>query len=219
MQLNKTQISRIDNDLEKFGVAYIDYKFEILDHIASEVENTMEEKYVNFEEALSIVLEKWNPKFKKSYSPLFGLIWVLPEILMQKAKKMYWKKMLKLLIAAAIFTPILLFFKDYFSKKPSFIFYLICTILVLQFMGYIAIRMSRYKTTFGFLYKQQFLAFIALYLISLNILNSNTQIFERPVERVFPVFFMISLLTIASIVSFTFFKEHFKALKRNNKFI
>lgn len=219
MRLNEIQINRIGQDIEKRGIAYIDYKFEILDHIASEVEKVMEEKRMSFEEALAIILEKWTPKFKKSSSPVFGLIWVLPEILMQKAKKMYWKKMLKLLIATFIFMPIILLFKDYLSKKASFIIYLVWIIFFVQLIGYVLIRMSKYKTTYGFLYKQQFLAFIALYFISLNNLTFNIQIFERSTERVLPFLFMITLLIIASSSSFTFLKDHFKELNKNSKFI
>lgn len=219
MKLDKTQIGIIENNLEQLGVVYVDYKFEILDHIASEVEKLIEEKDLNFEQALSLILEKWKPKFKKSTDVNFGLIWALPEILKRKAKKIYWKKMLQLILATAIFMPILLLFKDSFSKKTTLILYCICMIFLVQFMGYIAIRISKLKTTFGFLYKQQFFAFIALYFITLSNLYYNSRIFERPIERVYPVFFGISLLTVASVVNFSLFKAHFKELNRINKFI
>lgn len=217
MKLNKLQIEQIDNQLEKLGVVYVDYKFEILDHIASEVEKLMDEKNTNFDQSLSFVLEKWNPKFKKSTDLNFGLIWVLPEILKQKAKKIYWKKMLQLLAAAVIFTPILLLFKDSFPE--NLIKYSIWAILLIQFMGYIVIRISKSKTTFGFLYKQQFFAFLFLYFIALYSLNSNAHLFEQSIELVFPLFFMISLLTMALVASFSFFKAHFKELNKTHKLI
>lgn len=215
MKLNEKQINTIDTILEKKGVVYIDYKFEILDHIATEVENLMKETPIGFQDALAIVLEKWSPKLKKTSSRLFGFLWLIPEILMGKAKKLYWQKMLKLFVATAILTPILLFFKEYFSGQTNFIFYFIFTIIGVQLLGYFAIVISKQKTTFGFLFKQQFIAFVGLYCIGLYSLNSNPQIFDRPIYDVFPIFLMIALLVLAPISNFNYLKEHFNQLKRN----
>ncbi|WP_432672404.1 hypothetical protein [Flavobacterium sp. SM2513] len=219
MKLNQLQINKIDKILEESGIVYIDYKFEILDHIATEIEKLMEDTFVNFDEALLTILKKWSPQFKKSADLNFGLIWILPEILKRKAKRLYWKKMLQLLAATIIFTPILLLFKDNFSENLILIKYSIWAIILIQFIGYIVIKISKSETTFGFLYKQQFLAFLAMYFISLYTLNSNNHVFERPIESVFPVFYMISFLALAPISNFKFLKEHFSQLKRNSKFI
>ena len=219
MKLDKEQIEKIDNQLEKLGVVYVDYKFEILDHIASEVEKLMEETNTNFDESISFILEKWKIKFRKSSSATFGLIWLLPEILQQKAKKLYWKKMLQLFLTAAIFTPILLLFKDNFSKNSSLILYAVFIIFLIQVMGYIAIKISKHKTTFGFLYKQQFFALLFLYFIELYNLYNNSRIFEPAIERVYPVFFMIALLISAAFANFSFFKAHFTELNKTSKLI
>ena len=127
--------------------------------------------------------------------------------------------MLKLFVATAILTPILLFFKEYFSGQTNFIFYFIFTIIGIQLLGYFAIVISKQKTTFGFLFKQQFIAFVGLYCIGLYSLNSNPQIFDRPIYDVFPIFLMIALLVLAPISNFNYLKEHFNQLKRNRKFI
>jgi len=219
MKLDKLQIEKIDNQLEKLGIVYVDYKFEILDHIASEVEELMVEKKISFQESLMIILDQWKPKFKKSTDVNFGLIWSLPEILQQKAKKIYWKKMIQLFIATAIFTPMLLLCKDVISRNTTIMLYLISAVFLTQFIGYLLIRFSNHKTTFGFLYKQQFLANVLLYFIPLHSLYSDSRIFERPIDRVFPLFFMIALLTLASVASFTLFKAHFTELNKTNKLV
>jgi hypothetical protein len=219
MKLDNAQINTIETILEKSGVVYIDYKFEILDHIATEVENLMEETSESFEQILPIIVSKWNPKFKKSSSPFFGIIWVIPEILIRNAKKMYWQKMIKLLLAPTLFTLILNYFKHYFIGKTDLVFYIICSLLGVQLLGYIAIRFTSHKTTFGFLYKQQFLGLLGLYFIGLFNLCSNQQIFERTTDNFSPIFFIIALLALAPVANFNYLKEHFSQLNRNRKFI
>lgn len=219
MKLNETQINTIDNILEKSGVVYIDYKFEILDHIATEVEELMAEKDLSFESSLEIILKKWEPKLKKSTVTTFGYFWKMPEILMQKAKKLYWRKMILLFVASFVLMGILLLMRDVMAKFTENICYFLITILALQFVGYIKIRMSRQKTTFGFLYKQQFFGFFFMYLMPIYTLSVNGKLFERSEKEIFPVIFMIATLIIAPIMNLKFYNEHFEQLKRNKKLI
>lgn len=43
MELNKEQIKKIDSFLEAIGVEYIDIRYEMVDHIASEIEDNVED--------------------------------------------------------------------------------------------------------------------------------------------------------------------------------
>ena len=217
MRLSTEQISAIDTVLEQSGVVYIDYKFEILDHIATEVEDLIENEQMDFENAFTFVLKKWQPKFKKSASATFGYIWELPEILAQKAKKIYWRKMILLVIASFVLMGILLLIKDLIAEFTQNICYLLMGILAIQFIGYIKIRRSKQKTTYGFLYKQQFLAFFFSYFIPVSILSSNNNFLEKSVESVFPVFLQIAMLLIAPVMNFNFYKNHFEQLRKFNK--
>lgn len=219
MKLKETQITTIDNILDKSGVVYVDYKFEILDHIATEVEELMAEKDLSFENSLDVILKKWEPKLKKSTANTFGYFWEMPEILMQKARKLYWRKMILLFATSFVLMGILLLIKDVLAKFTENICYLFISILAIQFIGYIKIRLSRQKTTFGFLYKQQFFAFFFMYLISISILISDEHLLEQPVDNVFPVVLMIATLVVAPIMNFKFYNEHFEQLKRNKKLI
>lgn len=218
MKLNKEQVSKIDTILEKSGVVYIDYKYEILDHIATEVEQLMEETDRDFEYAFTLILEKWNPKLKKSSSTLFGYLWEIPEILMQKAKKLYWQKTIVLIITSFVLCPILYFAKDFIPKIFDAIWYFFIGILIFQCIGYIQIRRSKLKTTFGFLYKQQFLAFLFLYFLQLYTLDSLELKFENSKWDAYLGILMISILLIAPIFSFLFHKKHFNHFKSNTKF-
>ena len=219
MKLKETQITTIDNILDKSGVVYVDYKFEILDHIATEVEELMAGKDLSFENSLDLILKKWEPKLKKSTASTFGYFWEMPEILMQKARKLYWRKMILLFGTSFVFMGILLLIKEVLAKFTENICYLLISILAIQFVGYIKIRLSRQKTTFGFLYKQQFFAFFFMYLISIYTLSINGKLLEKSENEIFPVIFMIATLVVAPIMNFKFYNEHFEQLKRNKKLI
>ncbi|MBA6156231.1 hypothetical protein H3Z83_06820 [Tenacibaculum sp. S7007] len=49
MELTKEQIKRINDFLEGIGIEYIDIRFEMVDHIASEIENKVDNKNLFFE--------------------------------------------------------------------------------------------------------------------------------------------------------------------------
>ncbi|MFC6097426.1 hypothetical protein ACFPVY_12295 [Flavobacterium qiangtangense] len=185
MKLNEEQINAIDLFLEQSGVVYVDYKFEILDHIATEVEELMAGKDLSFENSLDLILKKWEPKLKKSTASTFGYFWEMPEILMQKARKLYWRKMILLFGTSFVFMGILLLIKEVLAKFTKNICYLLISILAIQFVGYIKIRLSRQKTTFGFLYKQQFFAFFFMYLIPTFTLSTNEKLLEKSANEIF----------------------------------
>ena len=49
MELTKEHIKRINDFLEGIGIEYIDIRFEMVDHIASEIENKVDDKNLFFE--------------------------------------------------------------------------------------------------------------------------------------------------------------------------
>lgn len=219
MKLNAEQINTIDTILEKLGVVYIDYKFEILDHIASEVEELMNETGDDFEKSLEIILKRWQPKFKKSSSTWFGYLWEMPEILMQKALKLYKRKMLLLVALSMFFAFLIYFFGETISEFYNVIRVYFSIVVAFQFVGYLKIRISSKKSTFGFLYKQQFLAFLFLYFQQFIYATSYAKLLQNPNGLSLLMFFIMSMLIISPLSSIHFYKEHFQQLKRNQKLI
>lgn len=65
MKLSIGKIKTLDTILEENGVSYIDFKCEILDHIASDIENKMQETESSFEETIEPVLGKWEGQLAK----------------------------------------------------------------------------------------------------------------------------------------------------------
>ncbi|KQS52760.1 MAG: hypothetical protein KAF41_01740 [Flavobacterium sp.] len=218
MKLDKNQIHIIETVLDKLGVVYVDYKYEILDHIATEVEEKMIIHTITFEEAFPEVLKKWQSKFKKSSSVLFGYFWEMPEILLNKCIKMYRKKLLLVFTGAMVLTSGFLLFSS-FLRNHLANFFSIATILysvafLLSAIGYVKIRLSKRKTSYGFLYKQQFMASVLLTFQQLYFMNSG---FERnnfsPLFSYF-IIFVFSIYFLLSVYSFIFYKAHFQELKR-----
>lgn len=218
MKLDKNQIHIIETVLDKLGVVYVDYKYEILDHIATEVEEKMIIHTITFEEAFPEVLKKWQSKFKKSSSVLFGYFWEMPEILLNKCIKMYRKKLLLVFTGAMVLTSGFLLFSS-FLKNHLVDFFSIATILysvafLLSALGYVKIRLSKRKTSYGFLYKQQFMASVLVTFQQLYFMNSG---FERnnfsPLFSYF-IIFVFSIYFLLSVYSFIFYKAHFQELKR-----
>lgn len=219
MKLNAEQINTIDAILEKLGVVYIDYKFEILDHIASEVEESMNETGDDFEKSLEIILKRWQPKLKKSSSTWFGYSWEMPEIMMQKALKLYKRKMLLLVALSMFFAFLIYFFGETIFEFYDVIRVYFSIVVAFQFVGYLKIRISSKKSTFGFLYKQQFLAFLFLYFQQFIYATSYAKLLQNPNGLSFFMFFIMSMLIISPLSSIHFYKEHFQQLKRNQKLI
>lgn len=218
MKLDKNQIDTIDAVLEKLGVVYIDYKYEILDHIATEVEEMMASDTIGFEEAFPAVLKKWQPKFKKSSSVLFGYFWEMPEILLNKCIKMYRKKLLLIITGAMVLTSGFLLFSS-FLRNHLTDFFSIATILysvalLLSAIGYIRIRLSKRKTSFGFLFKQQFIASSLVASQQIYYMNSG---FEKHVfSPLFSYFiiFTLSIYFLLSVFNLIYYRAHFYELKR-----
>ena len=58
MKLTEEQINKIDIILDKLGLDFLDFKLEIKDHIACEVEEEMKLNQSDFNESLLLVLKQ-----------------------------------------------------------------------------------------------------------------------------------------------------------------
>ena len=90
MQLTTDQINHIDyvlrNDysFENFD----DLRVELLDHIASDVEALMENNSISFEDALPVVLYKWNDEISWDRNSKYNRV---PKMVSKLWKKLDWK--------------------------------------------------------------------------------------------------------------------------------
>jgi hypothetical protein len=59
MKLTTEQIAKIDDILGNQGLDFLDFKLEIKDHVATQIEDLCKNQNIGFEEALPIVLKEW----------------------------------------------------------------------------------------------------------------------------------------------------------------
>lgn len=84
MNLSKEQIDYIDAYLVKKGIKYLDVKLEMVDHIASEIENKIENEHISFDDAFSVVIKTWQYQFVNRSSFWVGAIYSFPKIVLDK---------------------------------------------------------------------------------------------------------------------------------------
>lgn len=143
MKLTTEQVEDIENILNQKGIKYDDLKFEIVDHIASEIENEMEKSDINFVETTALVFNRWEPEFKPIMSFLFS----------KKYPKIYKDKLLKIIkiqglstaFLCSLFLILFYFFSDvnqrleylFWLKKTLQISYVvsILTLLIIKFLN------------------------------------------------------------------------------------
>jgi hypothetical protein len=84
MKLTHQQITKIDETLVLNGLVYDDIKLEVTDHIASEIEATINDNNISFEGAFKQAFENWKEQLRPSSSFWTGLKNVAPRIVIQK---------------------------------------------------------------------------------------------------------------------------------------
>ncbi|MCO7184082.1 hypothetical protein NH341_01475 [Tenacibaculum sp. XPcli2-G] len=81
MELTKEQIKRIDIFLEGIGIEYIEIRFEMVDHIATDIENTVEDTNAFFEgKGFQVPFIKYMLSRKKALKNRYE----------KQTKKLYW---------------------------------------------------------------------------------------------------------------------------------
>lgn len=181
-QLTTDQINHIDyvlrNDysFEQFD----DLRIELLDHIATDVELLMGENEITFDEALPMVLDKWNDEISCDKSSFYNSV---PKIVGTLWKKLDWKYN----ICVLPLTAILVFGSLSFTKEnwvTYAMYFIACVGLFLGSYLLILHRKNQFNTVLSMYAKNKILLYVALFLFAL-ILNleanySDGDLLSRP---------------------------------------
>ena len=181
-QLTTEQINHIDyvlrNDysFEQFD----DLRIELLDHIATDVELSIAENVITFEEALPQVLHKWNDELSLDRNGFYNKV---PKIVGTLWKKLDWKYN----ICVLPLTAILVFGSLSFTKEnwvTYAMYFIACVGLVLGSYLLILLRKNQFNTVLSKYAKNKILLYVALFLFAL-ILNieanySDGDLLSRP---------------------------------------
>jgi len=214
MELAKEQIEYIEKYLTYKQVDYLDLKIEILDHIISDIEQLINQKY-SFELAFSKVQKKWNRYFKENSSFYFGLQYTTPKIVLKKAIKEF--RRFYFIYMISYFLPFIFLTKLHIQFPQKALFFvnsmlktiIFLALLSMSFMMYKTIK-SKVKTTYSFILKTQRLGIIFL-IIPLFIHSYFNK------EGVFFGFSMAGL--VVAYICYYFYKKHLLEIEKNKKLI
>lgn len=159
MKLTAEQINKIDIILDKLGLDFLDFKLEIKDHIACQVEENMNSKEIAFDTSLIAVLKCWESKLVLRESWLISKKKSFPKIVIQRL----FKRFLIYNITLVFFSILSFYFffsnKDsindsiFFSKYSAIIYSCFFTI---YFMFWIIMYFQKINTSYFYQFKQNF---------------------------------------------------------------
>ncbi|WP_028891517.1 hypothetical protein [Tenacibaculum sp. 47A_GOM-205m] len=146
MELTKEQIQKIDLFLEGIGIEYIDIRFEMVDHIATEIENNIEDTNAFFEgKGFQVPFIKYMLSRKKALKNRYK----------KQTKKLHWhytKAILKDILKKAIhpksllvilfFSFICFFFGPKYVKETS-VFIFSSLMLNLAYTSYVSYKFTK----------------------------------------------------------------------------
>jgi len=212
MELTTQQIQEIEHYLNVKDIVYVDLRPEVLDHIVSEIEEKMELEKVTFHNAFATSKQKWNAQLQETTSMFFGLGFSAPKIVIQKAKKVYWKQYL-LLLASYFLSFLVLTHFDFTIENPdNFIIFIITKYIIgfslLAFFYMLFFKNRNVKTTYGFILKSQSLGVLTGLFVFLIIINRLKELNGIHVG-------MICSYLFVTYSYYTFFKKHKEAIVKH----
>ncbi|EIJ38372.1 hypothetical protein JoomaDRAFT_1357 [Galbibacter orientalis DSM 19592] len=219
MKLTQEQIQEIEYALNKRGIDYIDLKYELLDHIATDIEQLMtEDKTISFEEAFNQAFYKWKDALRNSSSLLLGLAYSRPKIVVQACVNILKRGSFMLTLYGGAITLVLylliklglLHFSEFFFNVVGILQFIIGGGLLLLFFH---IKSSSYKTSYSFIYNINVAPFSIYYFI----FNYNITMIGYPFEGGFlsliSLFVQVEML-LYPLFAYRVFKNHFKLRER-----
>ncbi len=166
MKLNKNQIQFIDGYLQRNDVVYIDVRVEMIDHIATGVEEKMKDEDIDFHDAFVSYVNSNRKEIFSMNKNIWGF--TLPEL---KNYLSYFLKPTSLLLVAFIVALYFFLEKNGYQNfvKEDLPMYVLGSIVVISFLSFIY---------FGIIKKQQYffvekngIVFLILYWIDLLFLK------------------------------------------------
>lgn len=223
MKLTTEQIAKIEETLVMNGVVYEDIKLELIDHIASEIEDKIEDEGVDFDLALKNSFYERRNILRTTSAPFWlGNFFHAPKIIIDKcvsntqdlAKSTYFSAV----IASIILTG---FYQIYHGEKIIRIsdnliqaFFIFCSLSTLTL--YFVVLNSKRKTTYSRLFIRRGWS-MAIFLLMFSFGEMHIH-FYRPNMSVFIV--AIGNTCYMALFSYTILGmnlvvKHFKTLKKH----
>ena len=222
MKLTTEQIAQIEETLVLNGLVYQDVKLELLDHIASEIEERLSSEEMSFDIVFKAVFEKWEQSLEISSSGNWlGAFFKAPRVVIEKLVTYSKMQVVFILMSALVFGFVLALIvsntqsQQTFNSlnlglKGAYLVLVLATVLSLFFIWY-----SKIKTTYGrlFLYRGWLVFF---FLFQFNIINEPLKNFDSNNSFLFN---FITCILLGFPFTYCFFQlmmvyEHYKIVKK-----
>lgn len=221
IKLTKEQIQRVESYLNDRKVYYIDIRFEILDHIISDIEFLIENKNISFEVASKEVSEKWNKILKRSSSFWLGLGNYGPDILIKKCLKIYKPLFLKSILVILIVMAVAFGFKEKFNyslasyKNDILLFISLGWLIYVGYIIYWYFRMKKGKvnSSYSFLFYKQIAPTIFSAIIFSPFINDNY--FTKENEFSYLMLVMLLVFFTSFLNGRFLYKKHLEAVSKH----
>jgi hypothetical protein len=205
MKLTEDQIDLIDRFLEQKNLDFMDFKIEIKDHLACEIEDTMQKENNAFEDSFRKVLENWQEEFKNTKTWIISNEREFPAFIANKIKNNVIVHYTTVIVLVFFLCLGYLYLKDNFIQSHDYLRYTIgfCGVLYLFLRN--LMNRTKFKTSyrfhFDYFYVNTLLAFVLLFVFDINVNVS--------------IIFGLILLADFPFSIYYFFK-HQRFIKKNN---
>lgn len=221
MKLTTQQITIINQTLIEKGLVYEDIKLEVTDHIASEIENKLENNQSNFKVVFDQVFSKWESELKLT-SNWWSSGFVAPKIVIDKyalqIKKQFKFAALYDLMFSSLMVTITNIYPQEIAYAVSKIVYVACyTIisLILVYCWFVNWQLKS-KSIFGKIFRNTF--FVCIWFLFNYIFNSGDHLyrhyFRDSITSKFLQWFMHGFFMFMGVYLILLAIEHFKTVKK-----
>ncbi len=229
MKLTPAQISKIEETLVLNGIVYDDIKLELIDHIASDIEEIMIKQEIVFEMALINAFDKWKVQLRPESNPFWAPFWLNgPKLFMEKWVKeskqqiFYWLLLSVVISLLTSWTIMQNKSNVFLNQLGQGYEILVFVLVVFLFTGRYFIFKSRTKTVFSYMFNVHCLGSVLILAIQLFgfefdsdfIFALNQKFIMR---RLFFSVFMNIWGIVYSIYSFYFLYNHFQFERKLSK--
>ncbi len=208
MKLTTEQIECINQTLISKGVKFDDLKLEVLDHIATEIENEMEVSNNDFPVVYNQVFDKWSEEFKLTRD-FFSLKPIYPKLVHSKLKNQFQREVI-ISVVTAILLIISFQVVDNTQEKLEFIrlmkdvmIYTFCTTAAVALLIKFWNLKSKVTSTYKHLFDSRFtlLIFLLSFIINPSIPHdlTNQNIFVATIGCFFVFLFSIIFMGMKHI--------------------
>lgn len=211
MELIQEQIRKIEHYLNTKDVRYIDIRYEVLDHMVSDIEKQIQEGE-SYEDAFYSATMNWNEELETTSSWMLGLIHNKPKMIIRKAKNFFMPWFI-IMMVVFILMPFLITKRIDFSfipKKVEFVFFVLGILSIISIATmFVKMNIQKVKTTYSFLFKSQvFPSIFFLFFIYFDIDFSLTS----PASSLVILFSI--LLIFLSVFGYKLFLQHSENVKK-----